>query len=691
MSSSQFSALSARPGPDPYPRNPDPTVRRRRTSVSGKLLSLFVSSKPKSDTAPPAPAQRPIISRPQPLERLASSKRVPTHVHAHLARRKRSYTEASGDENDDSDDRLTHDDRHHDGPRASSRPRLDSNASTQTVRPSKFAPPLKSALKKPAEPETRTSKGLLSSRFSHTRAKAALKTTNGHNRGASAPPSSFTPFSEGAKDRSLARALTATVASSSPTTSTANATGSAHDHALSRPSTPKKTVTFAEDPKKMTLKRTPTVRHIPGSNHWSDLAATIEAFDAPPELLFTDLDIPLSPPTSPPTSPRRKSQPVFTPATAPQRARKSLPVPPVVSTSAVNARAIVAGSQKSDARSRSQFRDVLARQAPPTPEATLKPFRLPGATGVNKHREGSGSREKENGIGASGLLEDVLKEIARDSAERDQERSAREKTQREQARSACDKVEQEQERGRSAKKWAVLPTVSGSRTVRDRFSVDLVASARHTTLWDGKDTYVFHSSCSSRVTYSSAFPNYRDVYAWQGILEIHDTKPASYFYPRHLIHDFAISFHTASEPREDPVTFDPTPFTSSSVPPPPSTYEWQATYSGTRLPSTFSTAPSPGAPMLDPARGIALEYAPQLKPSDDPDGPCTWTVRFWVPIPLRLFARTEHRTFVCRAKVTMRDWETPTTVVPGGCIVVGMERLRSRQLFADGGAPIMRF
>ncbi|EIW51905.1 uncharacterized protein TRAVEDRAFT_54321 [Trametes versicolor FP-101664 SS1] len=678
MSPSQVSALSAYPSP--YPRNPDPIARRRRTSVSGKLLSLFASSKPKSDTAHPAQAQRPVISRPQPLERNASSTRVPTHAHTSSARRKRNYAEASGDENDDSDDRPTRDDRHHDGPRASSRPRLDSDASTHTVRPSQPVPPLKSALKKPAvEPETRTSKGLLSARFSHTRAKAALKTSSGHNRGASAPPSSFALFQDGARDRPLARAIVSGATSYTPSTwPTARATTSACNRDIPKPSGTKKTVTFAKQ-EKMTLKRAPTLRHIPDTDHWLDLAIEIEGFDAPTELLFSSLDNPPSPPYSRPSSPqpksrpnspRRKSEPVFTLAPAPRRTRKSLPVPPVVSTSAINARAAVAGNHKADARSCSQFRYVLARQAPPTPEATLKPFRLPGATGANKQREGSGAaREKENGIGASGILEDVLKEIARDSAEREQERSAREKTQLQQAQSACDRVEREQERGRSTKKRAVLPTVSGSRAVRDRFSVDLVPNARHTTLWDGKET---------------------DIYAWQGTLEIHDTKPPSYFYPRHLIHDVTIQFHTADEPREDPVTFDPTPFTSSSTPP-FSTHEWQTSYSGTRLPSTFSTSPISGTPTLDPSRGIALEYAPQLQPSDNPDGPCTWTVRFWVPVPLRLFARAEHRTFVCRAKVTMRDWETPTTVVPGGCVVVGMERLRTKQLFADGGAPMMAF
>ena len=160
-----------------------------------------------------------------------------------------------------------------------------------------------------------------------------------------------------------------------------------------------------------------------------------------------------------------------------------------------------------------------------------------------------------------------------------------------------------------------------------------------------------------------------------------DVKPASYFYPRHSIHDLSIQFHTVSEPRTDPSTFDPAPAQAK--------YEWQAVYSGQRVPAATRTPSGVvRAPTLDRARGIAVEREYTL--AENPpsaDGPATWLVRFWVPVPLALFARgAEHRMFVCRARVTVRDWQTPQTDVPGGCVAVGIERLRSERLLAVSGS-----
>ena len=186
---------------------------------------------------------------------------------------------------------------------------------------------------------------------------------------------------------------------------------------------------------------------------------------------------------------------------------------------------------------------------------------------------------------------------------------------------------------------------------------------------------ILNVECSWHAFCTDVLFDGRDIYAWSGTLVLHDAKPASYFYPRHSIHDFYIKFHTVAEPRSDPHTFDPTPSRTK--------YEWETTYRGSRIgsPATKDVPPGLAVPRLDPARGIVVETEYRLLP-DDPDGPCRWEVRFWVPVPVRLFGRAEHRTFVCRAKVTVRDWETPKTDVPAGCIAVGIERLRTERLLA---------
>ncbi|OSD05643.1 hypothetical protein PYCCODRAFT_1432181 [Trametes coccinea BRFM310] len=174
----------------------------------------------------------------------------------------------------------------------------------------------------------------------------------------------------------------------------------------------------------------------------------------------------------------------------------------------------------------------------------------------------------------------------------------------------------------------------------------------HTTIWDGDDL---------------------SIYAWSGGLVVTDYNPPAYFYRKHSIDDVSIQFYTHWEPRADP----PTTATQAER-------LWQTSYTGHRItPHDDSENP----PTLKLFKGIAVEYDFQIMPRDNPDVPFQWLVRFWVPVPLTLFARAEYRTFVCEAKVTMKDLDTPATEVVAERVVVGIERLRSERLLANPRGP----
>ncbi|KAH9938883.1 uncharacterized protein BXZ73DRAFT_99945 [Epithele typhae] len=59
------------------------------------------------------------------------------------------------------------------------------------------------------------------------------------------------------------------------------------------------------------------------------------------------------------------------------------------------------------------------------------------------------------------------------------------------------------------------------------------------------------------------------------------------------------------------------------------------------------------------------------------DPAAEWRVRFWAPVPLALFGRREHRTFVVRARATVVDWDLPKAEVCAAPVVVGVESLKS--------------
>ncbi|KAI9062295.1 hypothetical protein FKP32DRAFT_1604345 [Trametes sanguinea] len=613
-------------------------TRRRRVSMSGKLLGLF-GSKPKE----PVLSTRPVISHPMPLERrMPSSLGVFDVPSTHPVRRKRDYREASLDADDAGENSLAR----AEDQRATSRPRLDSSvsfddpSSPRPAHPSTYGPPagpLKSALKKTtsqsdasrSSPTGSTGKGLLFPRISHTGAKGALKLTTQHNRGYSEPSLPFTTPSRGRVDKKGARRAVQPSPSSShlpPSHPTAT------PGAAEVPQSTKKTVTFADEEPPHTmvaLRRSRTSDDV--GNVWLDQISPVEVLYSTPVVPSqTHLAGASYPSYARPANPRRKSDPTARISAKSARALKPLPAPPLVDTQRTStiqtaAKAVIENNKEADARAQDEFRMKLARQAPPTPASKLKndPFRLPVSWQGSVQLNQKAGAAQENGMMAKNLLDEVLREIARDREERE-----------------------ERERGRAVPKSIFAPVTTYD--VLRRFTVDIVPDERHTTIWDGKET---------------------DIHPWSCRLVLRDTKPACYFYPRHSIHDFSIQFHTVDEPRSDPHTFDPNPSRTK--------HEWQATYNHHRI-SAASKGPS-GVPLLNPEHGIVVETDVRLLP-DNPDGPCQWEVRFWVPVPVRLLMRAGHRTFVCRAKVTVKDWETPQTEVPAGCVATGIERLKSERL-----------
>ncbi|KAI8983214.1 hypothetical protein BD414DRAFT_537537 [Trametes punicea] len=182
---------------------------------------------------------------------------------------------------------------------------------------------------------------------------------------------------------------------------------------------------------------------------------------------------------------------------------------------------------------------------------------------------------------------------------------------------------------------------------KQRFSVEIRPDTKHTTIWDE--------------------PN-DDVWAWSGILVVTDAQPPAYFFTQHIIQDVWIHFYTLIEPRSDP------PVSAS-----PCSLAWETTYTGHHIPPG---ADSKTVPALKLSKGIAIEKDYQFLMPEDPEGPFTWLVRFWVPVPIALFARAEHKAFVCSAKVTVKDSDTPRTEVVAERLTVGIDRVWSERLLA---------
>ncbi|KAI0641256.1 hypothetical protein C8Q79DRAFT_332009 [Trametes meyenii] len=221
---------------------------------------------------------------------------------------------------------------------------------------------------------------------------------------------------------------------------------------------------------------------------------------------------------------------------------------------------------------------------------------------------------------------------------------------------------------------------------RGRYTVHIIPDLQHSTIWDGSEKCVVSCMClfCKRCSWSDLW--YRSIFAWSGVLVVRDYQPPSHFYTRDIIRDFSILFQTSVGPRGDAVS---SPSVSRSPPPLPHRQDsdWEVEYSGKRIsraPMDYRSAERlTGNLPLD--RGIAIENDVQFVEPQNEDGPYAWRVRFWVPVPVSLFARAEHKTFLCRAKVIVEDSNGQKSKVSATSVPVGIERLRSPHLSLQGG------
>ncbi|KAI0641259.1 hypothetical protein C8Q79DRAFT_332110 [Trametes meyenii] len=313
------------------------------------------------------------------------------------------------------------------------------------------------------------------------------------------------------------------------------------------------------------------------------------------------------------------------------RTLRSMPLPPQITSHNAHAQSTEAPSSQTTlglsdrnkvakAREREEFRARLASQAPPSPEAALKkdPF----------------------------LLRTIVKDApkSKSAAVADAPCQSREGV----ARDSKRKIEKDPKQYSKSAPAKISVDVEPPRAdVGARFKVEIIPDYKHSTIWDGSP---------------------EDIFAWSGVLIIHDNKPSGYLYAEDIVQDFAIQFQALCEPRSDPdLRSSPSPY-SQYIP-------WQATYSGYRIPPGKDLS---DIPQLRVDRGIALETYFKVVETQ-PGALFASHVRFWVPIPLSLFAGAEHRTFACRATIKVQDWDLPDSDVVAEGVAVGIERLHTER------------
>lgn len=193
---------------------------------------------------------------------------------------------------------------------------------------------------------------------------------------------------------------------------------------------------------------------------------------------------------------------------------------------------------------------------------------------------------------------------------------------------------------------------------------------------------------------------YREVMAWCGTLIIEDTSSPEdlnepqYDYPP--IEELELEFSSLEDPPPGLASATPSPTSSpssrsGSAPASPSSSkpEWNVAYLGEVLPRDKSKG-------VNPALGIILEpnwqwgYAPTLSSdSSAAEDKPKYIVRFYVPVPVKLFSRCEYRRFrlTSRAVFGDRDAGLSPLVAHSGVVDVAVEHLR-KETHMDGRKPL---
>lgn len=209
-------------------------------------------------------------------------------------------------------------------------------------------------------------------------------------------------------------------------------------------------------------------------------------------------------------------------------------------------------------------------------------------------------------------------------------------------------------------------------SLQDRFSVRIVPVNNHTTLWDVDNEYVSLPLKESPSSLTSLSSDSRYLYAWAGMLVVQDVWPTGYTHVRDVIKDFAIDFRAIAEPITDPSQSD-----SFLLNP---EYDiWNISYRHA-MRTENPDSPDSQASKQDE---IMVDSSYSREKSEQPGGPLTWRIKFWVPVPAHLFAHAEHKTFVCQASVLIRHTDCgaqQTVPVWAENIAVGIERLYTRRL-----------
>lgn len=145
--------------------------------------------------------------------------------------------------------------------------------------------------------------------------------------------------------------------------------------------------------------------------------------------------------------------------------------------------------------------------------------------------------------------------------------------------------------------------------------------------------------------------------------------PDAYTYAREAVKDFKIQFRGHGQPLVHAAR------SSSLATQAGGARSWCADYKGHR-----ARASDGRLPRLDVSHGIVVENPSEPVPAQDSAGgnTLTWFIRFWVPVPVTLIARAEHKSFICQARVKIQHEELSGEEmwVSAEDIVVGIERLR---------------